>query len=72
MPAILPESLSLLPCRCQQLHHHATAHSWACWLPELPLLQVKDEGWWLVVGDTSRGDLLAIKRVSFGQRTTTR
>jgi hypothetical protein len=43
-----------------------------CWLPELPLLQVKEEGWWLVVGDTSRGDLLAIKRVSFGQRTTTR
>ena len=37
-----------------------------------PAAQVKEEGWWLVAGDTATGDLLAIKRVSFGQRTTTR
>lgn len=34
--------------------------------------QVKEEGWWLVAGDAASGDLYAIKRVSFGQRTTTK
>ncbi|KAL4422681.1 hypothetical protein ABPG75_008878 [Micractinium tetrahymenae] len=38
--------------------------------PRFP--KVKEEGWWLVAGDTSTGSLYAIKRVSFGQRTSTR
>lgn len=40
--------------------------------PPHPPCQVKEEGWWLVAGDAASGDLYAIKRVSFGQRTTTR
>ena len=40
--------------------------------PLVPCAQVKEEGWWLVAGDASSGDLFAIKRVSFGQRTTAR
>jgi hypothetical protein len=36
------------------------------------LLQVKEEGWWLVAGDSRTGELYALKRVSFGQRTTAR
>lgn len=36
-------------------------------------LQVKEEGWWLVLSDASDGELLALKRVSFaGERATTR
>lgn len=38
----------------------------------LPFVQVKEEGWWLVAGDTDSGELFAIKRVSFGQRTSTK
>ena len=30
----------------------------------------KDEGWWIVIGDPSDKTLLAIKRLSFGQKTT--
>eukprot|EP00898_Chlorokybus_atmophyticus_P000832 jgi/Chlat1/174/Chrsp1S03247 len=35
--------------------------------PQFPKL--KEEGWWLVVGDVSRDELLALKRVSFGGET---
>ncbi|PRW32956.1 activating signal cointegrator 1 complex subunit 3 isoform B [Chlorella sorokiniana] len=38
--------------------------------PRFP--KVKEEGWWLVAGDTGSGELFAIKRVAFGQRTTTK
>lgn len=29
-------------------------------------MQVKEEGWWLVVGDPRSDQLLALKRLSFG------
>ena len=32
----------------------------------------KEESWWLVIGETSSGKLLAIKRVSVGQKSTTK
>lgn len=48
---------------------HCRQQAWRC---PAPRVQVKEEGWWLVAGDTSRGSLFALKRVSFGQRTTTR
>jgi hypothetical protein len=31
---------------------------------------VKEEGWWLVVGDTSTGELYALKRVGFLTRAS--
>jgi len=38
--------------------------------PNFP--KVKEEGWWLVVGDKDRGELYGIKRVSFGSETVTK
>jgi activating signal cointegrator complex subunit 3 len=38
--------------------------------PHFP--KVKDEGWWVVAADEAAGELLALKRVSFGQRATVR
>ena len=35
-------------------------------------LQVKEEGWWLVLGDSSTHELLALKRLSFGGQQTVR
>lgn len=35
-------------------------------------MQVKEEGWWLVLGDVSTHELLALKRLSFRDITTTR
>ena len=34
--------------------------------------QIKEEGWWLVLGDTDSDELLALKRISFGSRSTTK
>ena len=34
--------------------------------------QVKEEGWWLVLGDAASQELHAVKRVSFAERTVTR
>ena len=34
-------------------------------------LQVKDEAWWLILGNTSTSDLYALKRVSFSDRLVT-
>jgi hypothetical protein len=43
------------------------------WMTQLCcLLQVKEEGWWLVVGDATTQELHAIKRMSFGDRATAR
>ena len=36
------------------------------------MLQVKEEGWWLVLGDINTHELLALKRVSFADHTTAR
>lgn len=36
------------------------------------VLQVKEEGWWLVVSDQSDTELLALKRLSFSTATTVR
>lgn len=42
-------------------------------MKELSLaLQVKEEGWWLVLGDENTQELHAIKRLSFSDRTTAR
>lgn len=38
----------------------------------VPLIQVKEEGWWLVLGDVNTHELLALKRISFRDLTTTR
>lgn len=38
--------------------------------PNFP--KVKEEGWWLVVGDKDRGELYGIKRVSFGSEIVTK
>lgn len=34
--------------------------------------QVKEEGWWLVLGDVDTHELLALKRISFADHTTAR
>ena len=34
--------------------------------------QVKEEGWWLVLGDTQTNELHAVTRTSFGARTSAR
>ena len=36
------------------------------------LCQVKEEGWWLVLGDLDTHELLALKRISFADHTTAR
>lgn len=36
------------------------------------ILQIKDEAWWLVLGNTSTSELYALKRVSFSDRLVTR
>lgn len=36
------------------------------------LCQVKEEGWWLVLGDVDTHELLALKRISFADHTTAR
>jgi Sec63 Brl domain len=39
----------------------------------LLLVQVKEEGWWLVLSDAADTELLALKRLSFtGERTVTK
>ena len=38
--------------------------------PRFP--KIKEEGWWLVLGDVGSETLLALRRVSFGGRTTAR
>jgi len=35
-------------------------------------LQVKEDGWWLVLGNDATQELHAIKRTSFGEHATTR
>ena len=35
-------------------------------------LQVKEDGWWLVLGDEATQELHAIKRTSFGAHATAR
>ena len=34
--------------------------------------KIKEEGWWLVLGDRTSRELLALRRVSFGDRATTK
>ena len=34
--------------------------------------QVKEEGWWLVLGDAATQDLHAVKRTSFAERASAR
>ena len=36
-----------------------------------PFLQLKDEAWWLVLGNTSTSELYALKRVSLSNRLVT-
>lgn len=51
--------------------HCQQAMSWggdSCML----LCQVKEEGWWLVLGDVDTHELLALKRISFADLTTAR
>lgn len=38
----------------------------------LLLCQVKEEGWWLVLGDAHTHELLALKRISFADHTIAR
>ena len=33
---------------------------------------MKEDGWWLVLGDESTQELYAIKRISFGERASAR
>lgn len=35
-------------------------------------MQVKEEGWWLLLGDAGEHEVLAIKRMSFSERGTAR
>lgn len=32
-------------------------------------LQVKEEGWWIILGDVEQDELYALKRISFGPKT---
>ena len=41
-------------------------------MPDPAHVQVKEEGWWLLVGSVDSGELLAIKRISFGHHASTR
>ncbi|XP_027168021.1 DExH-box ATP-dependent RNA helicase DExH14 isoform X1 [Coffea eugenioides] len=47
--------------------HHRTSRAFT---PRFP--KVKNEAWWLVLGDTSTSELYALKRVSFSDRLVTR
>ena len=55
---------------------HDGSRAVGCLLPSLHLLlvlQVKEEGWWLVLSDATDTELLALKRLSFtGGRTVTK
>jgi hypothetical protein len=31
---------------------------------------VKEEGWWIVIGDSANDELLALRRISFGDRAS--
>ena len=44
------------------------------WLMHGPCayVQVKEEGWWLVLGDAQTNELHAVKRTSFGARASAR
>lgn len=55
----------------EKLPHCQHAMSWRC--NSLVLFcQVKEEGWWLVLGDVDTHELLALKRISFADHTTAR
>jgi hypothetical protein len=50
---------------CNNPNPGAPAHLRSC-------LQVKEEGWWLLLGSFATGELHAVKRTSFGNRATVR
>lgn len=74
-------------CACTHTHTHNSTHTQvtvavalereqdgteqpACHAPRFP--GRKDEGWWLVVGDSKANALLAIKRVNLGKAAKTK
>lgn len=40
-------------------------------LTRCSIAQIKDEAWWLILGNTSTAELYALKRVSFSDRLVT-
>jgi activating signal cointegrator complex subunit 3 len=69
-PAVPAATSWILDVEMVRAHGRSGGGAPRAFAPRFPKL--KDEGWWLVVGDPGAGELLALKRVSFGRRGTAR
>ncbi|KAI4303767.1 hypothetical protein MLD38_039362 [Melastoma candidum] len=61
------DSSSTIEIRLEKMNRRSTSRAFT---PRFP--KIKDEAWWLVLGNTSSSELYALKRVSFADRLVTR